>query len=385
MRDQFLLRPDVVYLNHGSYGACPKVVFEAYQNWQRELEAEPVEFLGRRFASLMRKARTDLANFVGADAENIAFVHNATTAINTVAQSLDLKPGDEILATNLEYGALDRAWSAVCSRTGARYIRQPISLPVAGRDEFVEEVWSGFNDRTRVLYISHITSATGITFPIEALIERAREAGIISVVDGAHAPGQVPLNLEALGADFYTGNCHKWMMTPKGCAFLYARRSAQDLVRTLVVSWGDVADSNSSFIRDFEYQGTTDISAFLSVSAAIEFMHRNNWDAVRRSCHELVSYYRTAMRDITGLPSLTPDSSEWYAQLSSHPLPECDGPAFQAALFDEHRIEIPVMNGPNGEHYLRISVQGYNTREDVDTLLAAVRTVLPRFAAIGAS
>ena len=385
MRKAFLLRPDIVYLNHGSYGACPAVVFERYQAWQRELESEPVEFLGRRFGSLMRAARTDLADFVGADPEDIAFVHNATTAINTVAQSLTLQPADEILSTNLEYGALDRAWAAVCARTGSRYIRRPISLPVTDRADLVEEIWSGFNERTRVLYLSHITSATGFALPVKELIARAKDEGLVVVVDGAHAPGQIPLNLEDLGADFYTGNCHKWMMTPKGCAFLYARREAQEKLRTLIVSWGDVAESDSSFIREFEYQGTNDISAFLSVSAAIRFMRENSWDNVRTSCHELVNVYRAGMRGITGLPSLTPDTSEWYAQLSAHPMPPCDGPAFQRALFEEYSIEIPVMNGPNGEHYLRISVQGYNTRDDVDRLLGAVRALLPQFAEIAAS
>jgi isopenicillin-N epimerase len=175
------------------------------------------------------------------------------------------------------------------------------------------------------------------------------------------------------------------MMTPKGCAFLYARREAQEKLRTLIVSWGDVAESDSSFIREFEYQGTNDISAFLSVSAAIRFMRENSWDNVRTSCHELVNVYRAGMRGITGLPSLTPDTSEWYAQLSAHPMPPCDGPAFQRALFEEYSIEIPVMNGPNGEHYLRISVQGYNTRDDVDRLLGAVRALLPQFAEIAAS
>jgi len=240
--DLFLLDPDVIYLNHGSFGACPRSVFDAYQRWQRELERQPVEFLGRRFAALMAEARAALGAYVGADADDLVYVPNATTGLNIVARSLELAPGDEVLATDHEYGALDRTWRFICGRRGARYVRRPVELPITSAEQVVEAIWAGVTARTRVLFLSHITSPTAVILPVAELVRRAREAGIITIVDGAHAPGQIPLDLESLGADFYCGNCHKWMMAPKGSAFLYARRERQPLLEPLVVSWGWESD-----------------------------------------------------------------------------------------------------------------------------------------------
>jgi isopenicillin-N epimerase len=378
LRDLFLLRPDVIFLNHGSFGACPHPVFEVYQDWQRELECQPVEFFGRRFQGLMREAREALGDFVGADADDLVYVPNATTGLNLVARSLPLEPGDEVLATDHEYGALDRTWRFVCARRGARYIRQCVPLPVTGVEQVVESLWSGMTDRTRILFISHITSPTAITMPVAELTSRAREAGIITVVDGAHAPGQVPLNLATLGADFYAGNCHKWMMAPKGSAFLYARREMQPLLQPLVVSWGWQSETPgpSPFIDEQEYQGTRDIAAYLAVPAAVQFMDENNWPEVQRHCHELVGYARRKITELTGSTPITPDMPTWFAQMGAFPLPACDGEILQRRLYDEFAVEIPIVVW-NRRRLLRISVQGYNTREDVDMLIGALAELLP--------
>ena len=281
LRELFLLRPDVVFLNHGSFGACPRPVFEAYQQWQLELERQPVEFLGRRFGGLLREAREALAAVVGARADDLVYVPNATTGLNAVARSLRLAPGDEVLTTNHEYGALDRTWRFVCARRGATYVNRPLPLPISSADEVIEQLWAGVTERTRVLFLSHITSPTALILPVQELVRRARAVGIITIVDGAHVPGQIPLNLEALGADFYAGNCHKWLNSPKGSAFLYARKEVQPLVEPLVVSWGWQPESStllsldsngsSPFVLQHEWQGTRDIAAYLSVPAAIEF------------------------------------------------------------------------------------------------------------------
>ena len=207
-RDLFLLNPDIVFLNHGSFGATPRPVFENYQYWQRELEWQPVEFLGRRMADLLRHARTALADYVHTLADNLVYVPNATTGLNIAARSLKLQPGDEILATDHEYGAMDRMWRWMARKTGAIYKRQPVPLPVTTADEFIEQVWAGVTPRTRVLFVSHITSPTALIFPVQALCARARRAGILSIIDGAHAVGQIPLDLEQLGADVYTSNAH---------------------------------------------------------------------------------------------------------------------------------------------------------------------------------
>jgi len=379
--DLFLLRPDVVFLNHGSFGACPRPVFEAHQAWQLELERQPVEFLGRRFADLMHQARESLAAYVGTDADELVYVPNATTGLNIVARSLPLQEGDEVLATDHEYGALDRTWRFLCAKRGARYMRQPVPLPVESGEQVVEAIWSGVTPRTRVLFISHITSPTAIILPVAALVKRAREAGLITIVDGAHAPGQVPLDLKALGADFYSGNCHKWMCAPKGSAFLYARREMQHFVEPLVVSWGWESEKPgpSRFIDEQEWQGTRDIAAYLSVPAAIQFMAGHDWPRVQRECHELVRYARERISELAGLPLITPDSPEWFAQMAALPIPHCDLEKLKHRLYDEFHIEIPTVEW-NGRHFVRISIQGYNTRVDVDALVEALKILLPQVA-----
>jgi isopenicillin-N epimerase len=377
MRDLFLLDPDVIFLNHGSFGACPRPVFDEYQRWQRELERQPVEFLGRRFNGLMQQARSALGDYLGADADDLVYVTNATVGLNTVARSLELHPGDEVLTTDHEYGALDRTWRFLCAKHGANYIRQPVSVPIQSADEVIEAIWSGVTDRTRVLFISHITSPTAIMFPIKPLIDRARARGIITIVDGAHAPGQIDLNLRELGADFYSGNLHKWLMSPKGSAFLYARKEMQHLVEPLVVSWGWETEipGPSKFIDEQEWTGTRDIAAFLSVPAAIQFQRDHDWPCVRKECHELVRYAREQVSAVFDLPLLTPDDEQWFAQMSALPLPPCDLDTLKRRLYDEHRIEIPVTRW-NDRGFLRISIQGYNTQSDVDRLVMALRALL---------
>ncbi|HEY0602038.1 MAG TPA: aminotransferase class V-fold PLP-dependent enzyme [Herpetosiphonaceae bacterium] len=379
LRPLFLLRPDVIFLNHGSFGACPQPVFDTYRAWQLELERQPVEFLGRRFNDLMRDARRALGAYLNADAQDLVFVPNATTGLNIVARSLRLEPGDEILSNDQEYGALDRTWRFLCRRSGARYIRRPIPLPIRSADEVIDAIWSGVTERTRVLFISHITSPTAIVFPIAPLIERARAAGIITVIDGAHAPGQLPLDLTALGADFYSGNCHKWMMAPKGSAFLYARREMQHLVEPLVVSWGweSIMPGDSRFIDEQEYQGTRDIAAYLSVPAAIEFMRQHSWDDVRADCRALLHEAHRRLSALPGLVACTPNSPEWLGQMAAFALPPCDGKQLQRRLYDEYKIEIPV-GVIDERQFLRISLQGYNSPADVDALVAALSVLLPQ-------
>jgi len=379
LRNKFLLQPDVVFLNHGSFGACPRCVFEAYQAWQLELERQPVEFLGRRCRDLLRAARAALAAFVGADADEVVYVPNATTGLNVVARSLPLRAGDEVLATDHEYGALDRTWRFVCRQRGAQYRRRPVPLPIESADQVVEAIWSGVTPRTRVLFLSHVTSPTAIIFPLAELIRRARERGLFTVVDGAHAPGQVPLDLGALGADFYSGNCHKWMCAPKGAAFLYARRELQAVVEPLVVSWGWESDSPgpSKFIDEQEWQGTRDVAAYLAVPAAIRFMQEHDWPRVQRECHELLRTARAGLAALTRLPPITPDAPAWFAQMAALPIPPCDPEALTRRLRDESHIEVPLVKW-NERQFVRVSIQAYNTREDVAALVQAFQAAMPQ-------
>lgn len=382
LRAETLLDPDIVFLNHGSFGACPRPVFERYQAWQLELERQPVEFLGRRLHDLMADSRAALASYLGADRDEVVYMPNVTTALNVVARSLPLGDGDEILTTDHEYGALERTWTFVSEQRGARWVVRHLPCPVGDPDEVVDAVWAGVSPRTRVLFLSHITSPTAIVLPIEPLIERARAAGIWTVIDGAHAPGQVPIDLHALGVDFYGGNCHKWLSSPKGAGFLYVRSELQALIEPLVVSWGwrPHDPGPSPFVDALERQGTREPAACLAVVDAIDYQAQRAWPSVRQECHELVRLAREQVAELTGEPPLVRDDPRWFSQMAVLPLPPgCDAPELKRRLWDEYRVEIPFTRW--GERpCLRISVQGYNTRADVDHLVAAVADLLPKLA-----
>jgi isopenicillin-N epimerase len=365
LRREYLLDPEIAFLNHGSYGACPRPVFERYQAWQRELEQEPVDFIARRLSELLEGARTELAGYAGCSPHDLAFVQNATTGVNLAARSLDLQQGDEVLATDLEYGACDLAMEWVCRRTGARYVRAAIPLPLEHPGEVVEALFARVSERTRVIFVSHVTSATALVLPVEGILGRARELGLTTIVDGAHAPGQVPLDLTALGADFYAGNCHKWLSAPKGAGFLHVRPEHQDRVDGAIVSWGHA--EGRTFSERIEMQGTRDPAAYLSVSAAIRFQAERDWDAVRDRCRTLASEARCKLCDLLGTEPLAPETM--IAQMASVRLP---GPATDLSdrLFGRHRVEIPVEG--SDPQLLRLSVAAYTTREEIDRLLAAL-------------
>ncbi|TFH34208.1 MAG: aminotransferase class V-fold PLP-dependent enzyme [Anaerolineales bacterium] len=377
MKDLFLLDPDVVYLNHGSFGACPRPVFEAYQRWQLELERQPVAFLGRRAPQLLSEARTALAGYLGCTDDEVVYFPNPTTALNMVAHSLALGTGDEILASDHEYGAMDRTWRFLCSRSGAEYIQAAIPLPLSDPGQVVDALWNYVSERTRAIFLSHITSPTAIRFPVEEVCRRARQEGILTIIDGAHAPGQLELDLNTLGADFYAGACHKWLCAPKGASFLYARREAQDLLEPLVVSWGWEAEKPgpSLFIDHHEWQGTRDLAAFLSVPDAIAFQREHDWPAVRQRCHQLALDLRQRLLETLGLPGLTPAGEGWFIQMFAVPLPELDPQALQRTLLEEHNIEV-VARRWNRRPLLRVSVQAYNDEIDCSALESALKLIL---------
>lgn len=377
--DQFQIRPDITFLNHGSFGACPRPVFEVYQEWQRRLEADPVEFLGRRLDGLLDEAREPLAAYVGTQAEQIVYVENATFGVNIVARSLlpSLEPGDEVLATDHEYGASDRTWRFLCPQRGVHYINQPIPVPLTSDEEMLEYLWRGVTPRTKVIFVSHITSPTALIFPLEKICQRARSAGIITVVDGAHAPGHVPLHLETLGVDFYVGNCHKWLCAPKGAGFLYARPERQALLHPLVVSWGweSLMPGVSPFQDYFGWIGTKDPASYLSVPAAIAFQREHDWDTVRLACHELTSSARQQITELVGCEPICSDNSQWWGQMCAIPLPNGDAAELHRLLREEWSIEIPVISW-HDRRLIRISLQGYNSPADVERLLTALKALL---------
>ncbi|MEZ4643826.1 MAG: aminotransferase class V-fold PLP-dependent enzyme [Chloroflexota bacterium] len=378
MRDLFLLDPDIHFLNHGSFGATPRPVMDAYQGWQMRLERQPVRFIVDELPGHLQAARAALGRYLQVAADDLVYVPNATFGVNVVARSLALQPGDEILASDHEYGACDNAWALVCRQTGAVYKQQPIPLPLTTPEAVVEQFWQGVTARTKVIFLSHITSPTALTLPIAAICARARAAGILTLIDGAHAPGQIDLDLTAVAPDFYTGNCHKWMMAPKGSAFLYARPERQELLQPLVVSWGYGENWGFSFgsryLDYLQWWGTKDPSAALAVPAALEFMAAHDWAGVRTRCHHLA---QQTLRQVSALTGLSPLYAEdFYAQMVAMPLPEwVETAVLKQRLYDQYQIEIPVLQWQ--EHKLiRLSVQGYNTEADMERLMAALADLI---------
>lgn len=376
-----MLDPSVVFFNHGSYGATPKPVFEAYQNWQRRLEHQPVLFLGRELPHLLRESRVTLGNYLNADADDLVYIPNATHGVNIVAHSLQLNPEDEILTSDHEYGACDYTWDFICGKTGARYVHHHISLPVRSNEAIIEEFWQGVTPRTKVIYLSQITSSTALRLPVEEICQKARQTGILTIIDAAHSPGQIPVDIQALDADIVFANAHKWLMNAKGSAFLYVRRELQERIEPLVVSWGyhatpDIA-TGSRFVDYLQWTGTKDPTAALTVPDAIQFMKDHDWDNVRRDCHQLLRDAIERICDLTGMPPLYPLDSEFYSQMGIAPLPLSDLMTLKARLYDEYKIEIPLTEWQDRQ-FIRISVQGYNTQEDIDALVSALEILLPQ-------
>jgi isopenicillin-N epimerase len=373
LRDQFLLDPNVVFLNHGSFGACPRPVFEEYQRLQLELERQPVEFLSRhrRYAGLIDDAKATLARYVGAAPGNLVFATNATEGLNAVARSLPLSPGDEVLAPIGEYGAVHMLWRHVCERSGARYVTVAIE-PGVGVGEALEQLWSGVGPATRAVVCSHVSCYTGVVFPVEELCRRARGQGVLSIVDGAHAPGQVPLTLEELGADFYAGNCHKWLCAPKGAGFLWARPERHELLEPLVLSWD--WEEEEGFDSRRRWLGTRDPAAWLAVPAAISFQEEHDWGAVRARCHALGVQARDRLAELFDLEPLTP-TEDSFVQMLAAALPACDIWEVQSRLLDEYSIEVLLQELP-GVQSIRVSLQAYNDESDVDALVTALGRIL---------
>jgi isopenicillin-N epimerase len=374
---QFLLDPGIAFLNHGSYGACPRPVMADYRRWQGRLERQPVAFmepahLARRFAAVRRVLGAE----VGAEPEDLVWVGNATAGLNIVARSLDLKPGDEVLTSDHEYAALAKTWAFVAARTGAAVRPVRVPLPLAP-ESFAAALRGGMTERTRVLFLSHITSPTALVLPIAGIVAEARARGIVTVIDGAHAPGQIALDLKALAADYYVGNCHKWLMAPKGTAFLHARHDAQGALVPPVIShgWSATRDApgpfgGTAFQDAFQFQGTRDPAAWLAVPAALRFRADHDWPAVADRCHALAWEIAAEVVRLTGLaPLATPGTGA--PQMIALPLPDCDTDALHRDL-RTRGIEVPCYRW-QGRAFLRLSVQGYNRAADGARLIAALR------------
>jgi len=373
-QDQFLLNPAITFLNFGSFGATPKPIFENYQHWQKVLEAEPVQFFAFDGFNYLAESRAALAKYIGcADQDDLVYVTNPSFAINLIAKNFPLKAGDEILTTDIEYGACDRTWNFYCEKAGATYRRQKINLPITTKEKFIDDFFAGVTPNTKAIFISQITSSTGLIFPVKEVCEIAKSKGLITIVDGAHVPGHIPFNLSEMQADFYTGACHKWMMAPKGCSFLYAHKSVQHLCDPLIVSWGYKAlkPSHSAFLDYHQMIGTRDFSAFLTVPTCIKFMAENDWITVRTACHEMVLANAQRFYDLLESKPISPLTNEWIGQMISIPIKTNAPEVLQRRLFTDYKIEIPIMRQEN-DVYMRYSINAFNTIENLDTLYRAL-------------
>jgi isopenicillin-N epimerase len=384
MKQHWTLDPDITYLNHGSFGATPRTLLEKQSEYRAQMEREPVRFFVRELEPLLDAAREDLGAFVGADASDLAFLPNATAGVNAVLRSLDLDKHDELLVTSHEYGASRNALEYVAGLEGAKVVVVDIPYPIASADEVTSRVLEKVTDRTRLLLIDHITSQTALVFPIAQVIAELSARGIDTLVDGAHAPGMLPLDLRNLGAAYYTANLHKWVCAPKGAAFLYVRRNRHYAIRPVSISHGASADTEtrSRFHLEFDWTGTSDPTPWLCVPDALRFLPSlvtGRWPEVMRRNHELVLRGRDLLCDALGIAPPAPD--EMLGSMAAVPLPDgagekvamLYGDPLQDELLFKHRIEVPIVRWPAApKRVLRISAQLYNTIEEYERLAKAI-------------
>lgn len=376
MKEQFLLNKNITYLNHGSFGACPKAIFENYQYWQRELEAEPVQFLTKKYYEQLTVSKKLLAEYISCEPDDFFFLQNPTTAVNQVVKSLGLQSGDEVLTTNHEYGAMDKTFDYYSKKLGFINRRQDISLPLVDKAQFINEFWKGYNNKTKAVFISHCTSTTALIFPVKEICERAKELGLITIVDGAHVPGHLPLCIKDLKADFYTGTLHKWLLSPKGCTFLYVNKEYQDKIEPLIISWGyeTAVATKSKFLEENEMQGTRDVSAFLTVPAIMKFFDENNMLQKQAQCRQKILDEYPVFCGLLGAKPVCKISNEFLGQMCSIPIKPKNITELKETLYNEYKIEIPVMQR-GSDIYLRISYQVYNTPDDLEILKDAVSKI----------
>lgn len=380
------LDPGITFLNHGSFGACPRPVLAMQQELRERMEREPVLFLDRHLEAMMDEARGRLGTWLGADADDLAFVPNATTGVNTVLRSLRFSPGDELLTTTHAYGACRNALDEVGRQSGAKVVVADVPFPIHFPEEVLGAVLERVTPRTKLAMLDHVTAPTGLVFPIEDLVEALASRGVDTLVDGAHAPGMVGINLERLQAAYYTGNCHKWLSAPKGAAFLHVRKDKQEQIRPLVISHGATSSrkDRSRFRLEFDWTGTSDPTPYLCIPSAIDFFANllpGGWREVEQRNHKLALEARRILREALGVAVPAPVSM--LGSLAAIPLPGDDEEALSrqeglgSALFNQYGIEVPVFAWPGGRNrILRVSAQLYNRPEQYEKLAKAVGELL---------
>ena len=386
LKNQFLLDNKVTFLNHGSFGACPKVIFDEYQLWQKKLERQPVKFLDqfRDFGPNMTNVREALSKKINCNVNNLVPVVNATTGLNAIIKSLHFKKGDEVIMSNHEYGALEKTWQFIKTKYKIKITIAKVSLPITSEEKFIKDFVKKFTSKTKILFLSHITSPTALIFPIKKLVKIAKQHKIITIIDGAHAPGHIDLNLKNLNADFYSGNCHKWMMSPKGAAFMWSSSKYKNHLDPLIVShgWNKKSNStnqkgalgNSRFIDMFEYNGTKDPAAWLSVPASIKYINDKKNTKLFITQSKVLYDFALKLSKIFKMPLLG-DRKFLPPIMISVPIPKVKEIEFQRKLYKNYKIEIPIIPWEN-KSFARISYQLYNSIKDLEKLENALKKLL---------
>jgi isopenicillin-N epimerase len=386
VRNQFEAMPGVAYLNTGTCGRTPRPVLAAAEEWRRRLAAEPCEVLWRQLPERLWPARERLAGFVGAAPEHVTFMANVTAGVNTVASGLKLDPGRDVLATDQEYAAMVYVWERAAQRAGAavRTIELPVG-PHFTRQDLLDRFESALQRPAQLLFVSHITSATGLVLPIREICDMARARGVLTVVDGAHAPGMIPVNIRSIGCDFYAANGHKWLLAPIGTGFLYTRHGLAERIEPLVVSWGwkydrsrahqRDQDGSTPYIRSHEFQGTRDPVPWLATPTAIDFLEQLGLDQISVRDRELAAYARRELTTLPGVAPALPNDPDLAAALVAYRLPAGDAVELQRRLWQDYQIEVPVLDRPGGP-FVRVSTHFYNTTDEIDRLRSALGVML---------
>jgi isopenicillin-N epimerase len=378
----WLLDPAITFLNHGSFGACPRPVLEFQQQLRDRLERQPLYFFEKDYEPLLDAARRELASFVGATPENLVFVPNATTGVNAVLRSLQFQPGDELLTTSQEYNACRNALNFVAERSGATVVVAEVPYPIVSANQVTEAILEKVTAKTRLALIDHVVSQTGLVFPIAQIVQQLTELGIETLVDGAHAPGMVPLNLQEIGATYYTGNCHKWLCAPKGSAFLVVQPDRQAHIRPLTISHGANSPRNdrSRFLLEFDWMGTDDPTAALAVPEAIRFMGTllpGGWAELMARNRQKAIAARHILCQALNVPPPCPEAM--VGSLATVPLPDGSYATLKQILLDKFSIEVPIVPFPAApQRLVRISAQVYNSLEQYNYLAQALQWAIAR-------
>ena len=381
-KEWFMIDHEPTYLAHGSFGGCLSVAYEDRLSWYEKLEKNPHNFLVNELFDELKESRKALANYLNCNFNNLVYFPNPSTALNTVIRSLDLNENDEVLTSNHEYGALDKTWNFYSEKRGFKYKKVKIGLPYDDEDFFIESFKKSITKKTKVIFLSHITSSTALIFPVEKICKIAKDNNILIIIDGAHAPAQTSLDLKKLDADIYVGACHKWMCAPKGVSFLYAKESLKDSIEPLVVSWGwrdEMLNEKSKYINNHQWQGTNDLSAYLTIPKVIRFLNQNKWNHISNECRNLILYVKNRFKIDKSLCIPTSNNDKHLGQMLSFQVNQNSKFStivkqdqskivqLQKTIYKKSNIHIPIIYW-NGSVFMRVSIQAYNSESDINKM-----------------